>query len=270
MTPVSVFDRWWVIPRPNSAASLRLVCFPHAGGNASVFRAWHTSLPSEIEVCAVQLPGRANRMAEPAINRLADLVEAIGVAMTPLLDKPVALFGHSMGALMGFEVARWLRRHRGLLPAHLMVCGRRAPQLPATESPHYLQDDEAFLANLSRLKGTPVDLLHDLLPLILPTMRADFEAVETYKYTDEPPLACPITVFGGRDDEESLEGRLTAWQSQTTGTFSEYLMDGGHFFMHADEQGMLSRMGGELQETIAELRRGAGAARSSLSSPQRT
>jgi medium-chain acyl-[acyl-carrier-protein] hydrolase len=256
VTMDSPSERWWLVPRLNAAALIRLFCFPHAGGTASLCRTWHATLPSEIEVCGAQLPGRANRISEPAFSRLTDLVEAIGAAMTPLLDKPVAFFGHSMGAVVSFELARWLRRHHGLQPVHLFVSGRRAPQLPQTNAPTYLTRDDQFLATLGELNGTPQDFFREqaLLELILPTLRADFEAVETYRYLDEPPLDCPIMVFGGRDDEESIDGRLDAWQSQTNRSCSKYMMDGGHFFIHSNEQRMLSLIRTGLLRNLAAVR----------------
>src|ERR1051325_6521141 len=236
MTMRTGVGRWWVVARPNPAATLRLLCFPHAGGSASTFHAWHANLPAEAEVRAAQLPGRANRIAEPAFKRIGDLVEEIGATILPLADRPIALFGHSMGAIVSFEIARWLRRHRGVEPAHLFVSGRRAPHLPdRTNPPRYLANDDDLLAKLAELDGTPADVFRDpeLFKSLVPTLRADFEVVETYDYAGEPPLDCPITAFGGHDDTETHDGRLDAWQSQTTRTFSRHFFDGGHFFLQS-------------------------------------
>ena len=256
MTAAAVPGRWWVVPRPNPDAGLRLICFPYAGGNASMCRSWHASLPWDVEVCAAQLPGRANRISEPAFNRLAGLVEAIGAVIEPLCDRPVALFGHSMGAVVAFEVARWLRRHGRPAPVHLLVSGRRAPHLPQTRPPNYLANDEEFIAKLGELNGTPPDLFRhpEILQLLLPTLRSDFQAIETYQYTEEPPLNCPITVFGGRDDEESGGVMLDAWQRHTKVNCSKHLMDGGHFFIHSDEPRLLSLLRLELLRTLHTLR----------------
>jgi medium-chain acyl-[acyl-carrier-protein] hydrolase len=194
---------WWVRSKPNPQAALRLLCFPYAGGTASVFRAWHLALP-EVEVYGIQLPGRANRFLEPAFTRAPDLVEVLAPALEGLFDKPFVFFGHSMGAIISFELARWLRCHGKPLPRRLFVSGRRAPQTPDAVPPRYLLNDVDFITSLSELNGIPDEVMNnpELVRLALPALRADVELSETYEYREEPPLECPITAFGGVDDNE--------------------------------------------------------------------
>jgi medium-chain acyl-[acyl-carrier-protein] hydrolase len=235
------------------ADALRLFCFPYAGGSASIFRTWHSSLPNWVDIHSVQPPGRANRIAEPPFTRIAELTAMLGASLLPLLDRPFAFFGHSLGALVSFEVARWLRRGHDLSPAHLFVAARRAPQLQDADLPSHPRSDESLLKELAVLNGTHKELLanRDLLRLVLPAVRADFEVAETYVYTEDAPLQCPITVFGARDDEECLDERMEAWRLQTTNVFTRYTLDGNHFFIHSNEHELLKHMRKELCSMLA-------------------
>lgn len=212
---------------------MRLFCLPYAGGGAMTYRRWADSLSPSVEVCAVELPGRGMRLREKPFTRLDALVEAIAIAIRPDLDKPLALFGHSMGAIVSFELARLLRRQYGIDPVYLFVSGRRAPQIPHPKPPTYNLPEPAFLAELRRLNGTPAAVLEntELLQLVLPTVRSDFEALETYRYQPEPPLDCAIAAFGGLSDAETNIQELEAWTEQTTAAFSLYMLPGDHFFL---------------------------------------
>ena len=232
---------WWLSSKLNDRAQARLFCFPYAGGSATIFRSWHVRLPDAIEVHAAQLPGRATRIVELPIRSFRDLIPELSRSLLPLLDLPFFFFGHSLGALLSFEVARWLRRERGLIPRHLYVSGRRAPQIPNNDQPIHTKSDDEFLANIIRLKGTPPEVVADtaMLELMLPTLRADFQLAETYEYVAETALTCPITAFTGIDDDESLYGRPEAWRVQTRSQFSCHWLPGGHFFIHSSEYELL-------------------------------
>lgn len=227
-----------------------LFCFPYAGGTAQVFNSWQAAfaLSPGIQVCAVQYPGRGNRMREPAFTDCRLLVEAFLPYMLPLLDKPFALFGHSMGAIIAFEVARALRREWGLQPAHLFVSGRRAPQVPARRSQAYNLPDNELAERLRSLNGTPREVLEDaeLMRLVLQIVRGDLALTETYVYTEEPLLTCPISVFGGSTDPDVDHEDLAAWREQTTGTCSLRIFEGDHFFIQSSEADLLRIMLQEL------------------------
>ncbi len=226
---------------------MRLFCFPYAGGGVHAFRAWADNLPKTVEVCPVQLPGRGARMMEAPFTQMLPLVQAAAEALLPHLDKPFAFFGHSMGALVSFEVARWLRRQSGPEPIHLFVSGCFAPDIPDPYPLHNLPDPE-LLEGLRRLNGMPQEALEnaELMRLLLPTLRADCTVTETYTYTDEPPLNCPISAFGGLQDHLVGRTHLEAWRQQTTAFFSLRMFPGDHFFLHSAQPLLLRILSREL------------------------
>jgi medium-chain acyl-[acyl-carrier-protein] hydrolase len=215
----------------------RLVCFPYAGGSALVFRNWMSRADTQIEVCPVQLPGRGRRLGEPPFTDLPPLMDALFAAVGPYLDERCALLGHSLGALIAFELAHRLLAERGLTVAHLFVSGRRAPQLPDRHELTYALPEPEFIQELKRLNGTPAEVLDkpEILQLHMPTLRADFQLGETYAYRPRPPLACAITAFGGTDDRDVSRDDLLAWQLHTTGPLRVELFPGDHFFLHPME-----------------------------------
>ncbi len=181
------------------------------------------------------------RLRETPFTRMQPLVQAIAIALLPQLDKPFALFGHSMGAVVSFELARLLRQNYGISPVHLFISGRRAPQIPNPNPPTYALPEPAFVAELRRLNGTPEAVLEnaELLQLLLPIVRADFEAIETYVYQAQSSLDCLITAFGGWSDAEARINELEAWANQTTATFSLQMLPGDHFFLYSAKSRLL-------------------------------
>lgn len=215
--------KWFSMADTATDDKPRLFCFPFAGGSPAAFRGWAEALP-EISLCPVR------RSAEPAFE---PLVAALTDAIAPYARKPYALYGHSMGAAIAFELARSLRRRDRPLPLCLFVSGARAPQLRRGHEPPPEPSEEEFLDELRRLEGMPGEVLADneLLRSILPALRADTALYRNYIYTDEPPLACPIRAYGGIDDPNVRPGHLEAWREQTTTDFSLRLFPGGHFFI---------------------------------------
>lgn len=241
MTTTPIFNAWIKCSHPNSQAKLRLFCFPYAGGGTWSFRDWSNDLPQTIEVCSIELPGRGTQMKSPPFTKLDPLVRAIADALHLHLNKPFAFFGHSMGGLVCFEVARLLRKDYKIMPVHLFVSGRRAPHLqPIKPLIHNLPKPD-FIEELKHLKGTPLEVLqnHELMELMLPILRADFAVLETYNYTEKPPLNCPIAVFGGLQDSEVSPEELEAWREQTSSEFSLYLFQGDHFFINSERHALL-------------------------------
>ncbi|TBR58322.1 putative thioesterase [Westiellopsis prolifica IICB1] len=231
----SNLDSWFVCPKPNPEAKIRLFCFPYAGGSANIFRSWSNHLPVDVEICAIELPGRGMRIKLPSFTQLEPLVTELASVFKPNLDKPFAFFGHSMGGLVSFELARLLRKQYGVKPSHLFISARRAPQLVDPKSPIHDLPEAEFIEELRRLNGTPEALLNNdqLMQLFMPILRADFAVLETYIYSQETPLDCPITAFGGLQDQEARHDQIKAWQEQTSASFSLHMLPGNHFFLHS-------------------------------------
>ncbi len=231
---------WIGFHKLNPNASLRLLCFPYAAGSSQIYREWQKGFPAHIEVCAIQLPGRGSRLSEPAYTNVHDLVKVAVEDLAPIIDRPIALFGHSMGAMIAFEFAHLLRQKRGIEPKHFLVSGRRAPHIPSDRFTYNLPDEE-FLAEISQLNGTPREVLEhpELMKLLMPLLRADFELIQTYKYSPRPPLNCPLTVVGGSEDDEITDDKLAAWRQHTTGEFSLQILPGDHFFINTSRQHLL-------------------------------
>lgn len=240
-------DDIWVrvsVPRPD--ARLRLFCFPYAGGTTGAFRGWEERLPHDIELVAVQLPGRGPRRYELPFSRLSSLaaVTANALLRAGLLDIPHALFGHSMGALIAFELARALRdRHCGP-PAALLVGGRGAPHFPDPGPALHAASEELLVAELRRLGGVSEQVLSDPVRRaeFLGVIRADFAVCETYSHRPAAPLHCPIEVFGGTADVDWPRDTLVAWRLHTTGDCTVSMFDGGHFFIDSCRQDFLGAL----------------------------
>jgi acyl transferase domain-containing protein/surfactin synthase thioesterase subunit len=241
MNSASDDPSWIVRFQPRFEAKLRLFCFPYAGAGASIFRSWAEALPPEIEVCALQFPGREDRLGETPFTRFAPLVQAIVPMIQPHLDIPFAFFGHSVGALVSFELVRELRRQGCPSPSHLFVSALRAPQLLDMNLPIHRLPEPQFIEALQRLKGTPEGILQnaELMKLLSPTIRADLAIAENYIYSAQDPLPCAITAFGGQEDSIVGLEELADWKAQTSSSFRLQMFPGDHFFLHQDRADLL-------------------------------
>jgi medium-chain acyl-[acyl-carrier-protein] hydrolase len=241
-------NKWFLFPKPDPSAALRLFCFHYAGGSAQVFHDWPRHLPPGVEMGAIQLPGRGHRLGEPHVRRLTSLSRVLAQELLPYLDKPFVFFGHSLGALLCFETARSLRLENRRQPAHLFVSATEAPhRLSLRESLSGLQKS-ALVKKLHEFNGTPVEVLHndELMDLLLPTIRADFELCETYEYHPEPLLECPMTIYGGLEDHEVEAERLAAWSEMTVGPCETRMFPGGHFYLNSSQTIFLQQFAGDL------------------------
>lgn len=243
---------WIALRQLNPNASMCLFCFPYAGGGASIYRNWQKSFPATIEVCPVQLPGRIERVREPPFSQIKPLVEATAEALLPFFDKPFAFFGHSMGAIIGYELANLLRREKKATPIHLFVSGHSAPHLRNRPVISYNLPDDEFVEEVRRLKGTPEEVLEhpELLALMIPLLRADFEVCETYSSSNAPPLNCPITAFGGTEDEGVPREKIEGWREHTNGPFSMHILLGDHFFINTQQSAIVRKIVRDLSKRL--------------------
>jgi medium-chain acyl-[acyl-carrier-protein] hydrolase len=225
-------DRTWFLTPPDRAAKVRVFCFPFAGGSAAFYWRWRRAA-AWLDICPVELPGRGFRSRERPEHRAAPLIEGVGRALAPELAGPYALFGHSMGALLCFELARWLRSAGLPPPAHIFASARRAPHLVDRQQPRARLPEPDLLKTIAGLGGIKEELLsnRDLLDLVIPRLRADLAVCEDYRYVAEAPLSVPLTVFGGADDPEAARAELEGWRAHTSGPVSVHIFPGDHFFI---------------------------------------
>ncbi len=230
-------DLWFPNISQSGDARLRLFCFPYAGGGVSVFRTWQSRMPAGVAVVPVRLPGRESRAAETPIDRIDVMADAVSAAIEPHLDRPYALFGHSLGAMICFELTRRLRDEGRPLPLALLVAGARAPQFRRDPMPGPVPGDDEFLREIRSLEGVPPEVLdnEELLRYLLPALKADSLLGRRYVYQDDDPLPVPIRAYMGADDPRLPADVIAAWRQQTTVSFAIHQFPGGHFFIHTDE-----------------------------------
>ncbi|MFX0592793.1 thioesterase II family protein [Melissospora conviva] len=228
-------------PRRAAAPAVRLFCLPYAGGGSSAYGGWQQLLGAAVEVCPVELPGRQSRWHDPAYSRVRPLVESLASALAAELDVPYALFGHSMGSLVAFELARELRRRGVPPPRILFAAGGPAPDLRRLSPDIHDRPDAVVVDRLRRLGNLDEEIAaeSELLELLLPAIRADFSVCETYRYAPEPPLDCPIVAFAGDEDQEVPVERVAPWREHTSAAFSLQVLPGGHFFPISARDAML-------------------------------
>lgn len=232
----------WLTTGARDDARIRLFCFPHAGGGGSFFLPWSAALAPEIAVCPVVLPGREGRIREPAYQRMAPLLDALTDALLPYTDRDFAIFGHSMGSVVGYEFARRLEHEHGRRARCLLVSGRRAPHLPARRAPLHALPEKDFAEDLRALNGTPPDVLADesLLRLFLPSLRADFAVNETYQPSGGPPLSCPVSALTGSADPEVTVEEMAQWRVTTVADFRLRVFYGDHFYLKSRPDDVLA------------------------------
>jgi surfactin synthase thioesterase subunit len=207
------------------------VCFPHAGGSASYYYALSELLAPAVEICALQYPGRQDRRSQPGIEKLSELADQASAAIAGLDDRPLALFGHSMGSTLAFEVALRLQE-RGRCPVTLFASGYPAPSRLRGGNVHR-RDDAGVVAELRLLAGTDPAWLEDpdLLAAFLPPIRSDYTAIETHPRDPGSTVECPITMFVGDNDPHTTLAEARAWQEHTSEPFDLQIYSGGHFFL---------------------------------------
>jgi medium-chain acyl-[acyl-carrier-protein] hydrolase len=248
----------WITALKKAEAPKRatLLCLHYAGGSSGIFRHWDAALPPGVDLLAVDLPGRAARFGEPLIFRLESVVDGLLAALqreTPdITTRPLILFGHSMGALIGFELARQLGDRTDATPAHLIVSGAQAPSLPHLEPPCRDLPKEKFIAELKRMGGTDDAILQndELLDVLEPMLRADFTIAETYQPQPGAHTLCDITALGGECDPFIKPERIRAWSVHTSGAFDAHMFAGGHFFINEQKEEVLDVVRSVIDRTL--------------------
>jgi medium-chain acyl-[acyl-carrier-protein] hydrolase len=238
----------WIVRSSTGDPKIQLFCFPCAGAGATAFREWPSLLPSYVEHCAVQLPGRESRIRERPFTRMPALADAVADALMPECAMPFVLFGHSLGALLSFEVARRLRDWKGLTPKLLVCSSSPAPHLVQKKRDDDLSDAE-LVSTLKTMRGVPPAVFDhpELLRILLPIIRADFEVVNNYRYEAGDPVECPILSVCGSEDEEVQVAEQHAWRAHTTKRLSSFVFPGGHFYLYDKRQALIDLLRAEIQ-----------------------
>ena len=228
-----------------------MICFPHAGGSASYYLPLSKGLAPHAEVLVLQYPGRQDRGREPFVDNIPDLADQVFNALLPVSGRPFAFFGHSMGAVVAYEVARRFHEHTETGPAMLFPSGRRAPSCYRPGDIH-LRDDAGIVAELHNVGGTASRALADpdVLEMILPAVRNDYHAIETYLYSPGPLLPTPVTVLVGSSDPQTSIDDAAAWREHTTGEFNLRVFPGGHFYLEACQSDVIDTIRAAVQTVI--------------------
>lgn len=234
-------DRWFKCHAPLQAPTARLYCFPFAGGGPSTFRDWQARFP-KTEIWAVHLPGRESRMTEPPHTQMDSLMDVLAPLVAAHADRPFSLFGHSMGAMIAFELARRLEAAGAIRPSQLFLSGHGAPGKADESAKSHLLPHAEFVERIRKFDGTPEEVFEHkgLLDIFVPLLRADITLVETYAPVPDAQVDCPIVALGGKDDTDVPIESLAAWRTRTRTEFEMHVFDGGHFYWQPEPESMLS------------------------------
>lgn len=234
----NVSATWLPLRTGRTNAPLRLFCLAFAGGSASYFQPWLREMPAAIDVCPIELPGRGTRFFDPPATGAEALIADMAAAIRPHLDRPFALFGHSLGALNAYLLARHLWQQGNVPPVHLFVSGRRAPHRPVRQPFRHVMDDAALIGELQGLGGMTPEILQseEMLRMVLPVLRADFRITELYSHREGPGLPFPITAFTGDHDGEVPPEEMEHWRHLAGAGFALNVLAGGHFYLSAAQE----------------------------------
>lgn len=242
---------WFLRPQPKPNANLRLICFPYAGGSASTYISWANHLPENVELIAVQPPGRSTRMFEPPYDEMSPLVDSLLVPFSNILDRPYIIYGHSLGSRVAFELMVQCQKAGLRLPAHFIASGSRAPFIPVREKQIYNLPELEFFSELEKLNGTPKEVLQneELMKLCLPLLRADFKLADTY-CSPKTKINSPVTVLGGSNDEGISHDDLQSWEQLFNNSADVHIIPGDHFFVESNKSQVLQKVNQIIAETM--------------------
>lgn len=246
----------WFIPfKQDKNSHIKLFCFHYGGGSASAYREWAKDLIDNVDLIAIQLPGRESRFGEPLLNNVSLVVSELYKHFDSSIGKPFVFFGHSIGALIAFEFTRLLRKYGVPQPKHLIVSGTKAPQVPLKRPLIHNLPNQKLTEEIRKYNGIPNDILEnqELMSIFLPIIRSDFSISETYQYTKEEPLKCPITAIGGLNDNSFNSEDLIEWKEQTNSSFEYHFLPGDHFFIRSSYQEVITIINKTLYQEISKL-----------------
>jgi medium-chain acyl-[acyl-carrier-protein] hydrolase len=242
---------WLPFHQPRPHARVRVFCLPYAGGGASVFRGWNEALQKDVELVALQPPGRERRILEPPFKKLPALLDALEPVLAPLLDKPFVLFGYSMGTRIALALAQRWQARGAPLPVGMVLAASNAPHL--TRESREVLDEAAFIEMLRRYEGTPAEVFahKELLDMVVPMLRADFAIADTV--LPALPVSCPFSIYGGLEDNHALPETLEGWRPLTTGDFQMKTFPGKHFFLRTARESLLATLRADLARWCPQL-----------------
>lgn len=234
----------WIVSRPNHNTRLRLFCFPFAGGAATQFGSWQAQLGSEIQVCAIQPPGRGGRFHEPPLTEWAPMIHALSQVISQYDDLPYAFFGHSLGGLVAFELTRTCVAANLPLPRHLFISATNAPRVAPDRPDVTRMNNDDLKARLRDYNGTPAEILdnHELMELLLPVIRADLTLLQNYRYRVQERLSTPLSIMAGKDDSHINHQAFAAWREETSGPFYQHTFAGDHFYIQSERDPVLQKV----------------------------
>ncbi len=223
----------WIKLSKGENDHFRVFCFPYSGATAQVFRPLTQLLPEGVSVYSYELPGRGRRFNEEIPGTLAEIIEEAFLSINRIIDRPYIFWGHSLGGIIGYEMARHIRTNNHPLPKHLFVTGIRAPQVPKREKDVYDLPRDEFIEKIKEMGGTPEEIFNheEMLDIMIPILKKDFKIYEMYRFTPDMPMPFPITAIGGLDDKFVSKEDLEQWSVHTSSLFDMHMLAGDHFFI---------------------------------------